>query len=522
MSVGEFDLIARWFTRPPRRADRVPLGVGDDCALIAPTPGLHLVVSTDAMVEGRHFLSTVAPDRLGHKALAVNLSDLAACGAAPLGFTLALTLPRVDDRWLDGFSRGLFALADAQGIELVGGNTTAGPLNICITVFGEVPPGQALLRSGARAGDQLWVSHPRGGGLGDARLALEAFRGTVRLDADAFAAACARMEQPTPRLALGMALRGLATSAIDLSDGLLGDLAHVLARSAVGATIDADALPMSAMLAAQSTETQRECTLAGGDDYELLFTAPAAQAERVHAAAATSGAAVTCIGRIDAAPGSRVVDRHRRPVAATFSSLRPLQGLTPMAADDVTDARLIDGSAAQGGNSPPLGASAAFMRRHPSRWIALGFGSGLSPWAPGTVGTLWAWVSFLVFDRWLAATVRWAGGCSSARRWSSASGPARAPRKTWRMADPGAIVWDEVVAFWIVLWLVMPAGFAMQLIAFALFRFFDAVKPGPIGWIDQRFKRARGWMQGAGIIADDLAAALCTLLVIALWRFLFP
>jgi thiamine-monophosphate kinase len=319
MGVGEFDLIARWFTRPPRRADRVPLGVGDDCALIAPTPGLQLVVSTDAMVEGRHFLSTVAPDRLGHKALAVNLSDLAACGAAPLGFTLALTLPRVDDGWLDGFARGLFALADEQGIELVGGNTTAGPLNICITVFGEVPPGQALLRSGARAGDQLWVSHPRGGGLGDARLALEAFRGTVRLDGDDFAAACARMEQPTPRLALGMALRGLATSAIDLSDGLLGDLAHVLARSGVGATIDADALPISAMLAAQPIEIQRECTLAGGDDYELLFTAAAAQAERLQAAAAMSGAAVTCIGRIDAASGARVIDRHRRPVAATFT-----------------------------------------------------------------------------------------------------------------------------------------------------------------------------------------------------------
>ncbi len=222
MSVGEFDLIQRWFTRPARRA---VLGVGDDCALLQPAPGMQLAVSSDMLVEGRHFLSTVAPDRLGHKALAVNLSDLAACGAAPLAFTLALSMPRVDEAFLDGFARGLFALADAHGIEIVGGDTTAGPLNICITVFGEVPPGQALLRSGAKAGDEVWVS----GALGDARLALEAFRGTVSLDGDAFEAARARMEQPTPRVALGVTLRGVATSAIDLSDGLLGDLRHVLA-----------------------------------------------------------------------------------------------------------------------------------------------------------------------------------------------------------------------------------------------------------------------------------------------------
>ena len=181
MSVGEFDLIQRWFTRPAHRA---VLGVGDDCALLQPAPGMQLAVSSDMLVEGRHFLSTVAPERLGHKARAVNLSDLAACGAAPLAFTLALSMPRVDEVFLDGFARGLFALADEQGIEIVGGDTTAGPLNICITVFGEVPPGQALLRSGAKVGDEVWVS----GALGEARLALEVFRGTVSLDAGAFEA----------------------------------------------------------------------------------------------------------------------------------------------------------------------------------------------------------------------------------------------------------------------------------------------------------------------------------------------
>jgi thiamine-monophosphate kinase len=319
MSIGEFDLIARWFTRPVRRA---AMGVGDDCALLQPAPGMQLAVSSDMLVEGRHFLSTVAPDRLGHKALAVNLSDLAACGASPLAFTLALSMPRIDETFLDGFARGLYALADAQGIELVGGDTTAGPLAICITVFGEVPPGQALLRSGAQPGDELWVS----GLVGDARLALEAFRGTVLLSAAHFEQARARMECPTPRTALGVALRGVATSAIDVSDGLLGDLGHVLARSQVGATIDADALPMSAALAAQPLALQRECLLAGGDDYELLFTAPVAQADRVRAAGASADVAVTRIGRIDAASGVRVVDRHGQPVAANFAGFDHFKG----------------------------------------------------------------------------------------------------------------------------------------------------------------------------------------------------
>jgi thiamine-monophosphate kinase len=307
--VGEFDLIARWFTRPARRA---VLGVGDDCALLAPAAGMQLAVSSDTLVEGRHFLSTVAPEALGHKALAVNLSDLAACGAAPLAFTLALTLPRVDESFLDGFARGLFAMADAQGIELVGGDTTAGPLTIGITVFGEVPPGQALLRSGARAGDQLWVS----GTLGDARLALEAFRGTVTLEREAFAAARERMERPAPRVALGLALRGLATSAIDVSDGLAGDLGHVLARSRVGATLDADALPASPVLAPQPLALRRECQLAGGDDYELLFTAPPAQHEAVLAAAERARVRVTRVGRIEAAPGLRIVDAQGNALAA--------------------------------------------------------------------------------------------------------------------------------------------------------------------------------------------------------------
>ena len=319
--MGEFDLIERYFARPAKRS---PLGNGDDCALLAPAPGMQLAVSSDMLVEGRHFLSTVAPERLGHKALAVNLSDLAACGAAPLAFTLALSLPAVDESWLAGFSRGMFALADEHACELVGGDTTRGPLNICITVFGEVPAGKALLRSGAKAGDDVWVS----GTLGDARLALEAFRGTLALSAEVFEQARRRMEQPTPRVALGIALRGIASAAVDVSDGLIGDLGHILASSRIGATLDADAA--SALVAANkhapgtadlfAIDVLRTCALSGGDDYELVFTAPSFARDAVLQAGVVAATPVTRIGRIEAEPGLRIVDARGAPVAQHFTS----------------------------------------------------------------------------------------------------------------------------------------------------------------------------------------------------------
>lgn len=304
MSLGEFDLIAKFFGRPARR---VALGIGDDCALLQPAVGQQLAVSCDTLIEGRHFLSTVDPQRLGHKALAVNLSDLAACGARPLACMLALAMPRVDELFLEGFSRGLYALADEHGVDLVGGDTTAGPLAMTITVFGEVPTGQALLRGGARPGDDLWVS----GTLGDARLALEAFRGTVQLSGDAFEATRRAMECPVPRIALGQALRGVATAAIDVSDGLLGDLGHILRRSGasgapLGASIDTGVLPVSTHLAAQATPWLLECALAGGDDYELCFTASPGRREAVAAAGRAAGVPVTCIGRIDIEAGVRL------------------------------------------------------------------------------------------------------------------------------------------------------------------------------------------------------------------------
>ena len=323
--MGEFDLIARYFTRPTPRA---VLGVGDDCALLQPLPGTQLAISSDMLVEGRHFFADVDPFSLGHKALAVNLSDLAACGARPLAFTLALALPRVDEAWLEAFSRGLLALADAHGCELVGGDTTQGPLNICITVFGEVPPGQALLRSGAQAGDDLYVS----GTLGDARLALEVLRGWVAAPAPVLAAARLRLEQPTPRVALGLALRGIATAAIDVSDGLLGDLGHILKQSGVGATVEtAVAIYLIAARAYWTGVKGIFCSeirpdqwlglaLAGGDDYELLFTAPPASRASVATASSASQTPVTRIGRIDGEHGLRLVDSQGQAVRNTFNS----------------------------------------------------------------------------------------------------------------------------------------------------------------------------------------------------------
>ncbi|MBI2745721.1 MAG: thiamine-phosphate kinase [Burkholderiales bacterium] len=321
--MGEFDLIARYFQRPQRPyTGAVRLGVGDDCALLQPAPGTQLAISSDMLVEGRHFFADVDPATLGHKALAVNLSDLAACGARPLAFTLALSLPQADEAWLAPFARGLFALADAHDCQLIGGDTTRGPLNICITIFGEVPVtdsgSRALLRSGARPGDELWVS----GTLGDARLALEALQGRRTLPPPLLQAARIRLEQPTPRVTLGLALRGVASAALDVSDGLLGDLGHILRASGCGACIDTSlAAPLLATQGlALGAEERLSLVLAGGDDYELLFTAPASHAEAVVAAGRASGTPVTRIGRIEAAPGLRLVDAQGRPVPGRYAS----------------------------------------------------------------------------------------------------------------------------------------------------------------------------------------------------------
>jgi thiamine-monophosphate kinase len=319
--MTEFDLIARYFTRPARRA---AMGVGDDCAIINPSPGMQLAISSDMLVEGRHFFADVSPYSLGHKALAVNLSDLAACGATPVGFTLALALPSINETWLQEFSRGLWALADGHGCELIGGDTTQGPLNICITVFGEVPRGQALLRSGAQLGDDIYVS----GTLGDARLALDALQGHIQLPPDVLAQARLRLEQPAPRVALGTALRGIATAAIDISDGLAGDLGHILKASGVGAQVDT-AITINLIAACAridwsrgqfDTLKQLKTVLSGGDDYELAFTAAPSARQAVLALSASSQTPVTRIGVVQSEPGLRLVDGAGHAVAAQFTS----------------------------------------------------------------------------------------------------------------------------------------------------------------------------------------------------------
>ena len=306
---SEFELIRRYFTRPARTA---ALGVGDDCALVKTPTGLVVAVTTDMLVEGTHFFPGADARRLGHKSLAVNLSDLAAMGADPRWFLLALALPDADEAWLAAFAEGMFALADAHAIELVGGDTTRGPRTICITAIGTLPPGYALRRDTATEGEELWLS----GSTGDAALGLAHASGRVALAADAVRHCLARLETPEPRVALGQKLRGLAGAAIDVSDGLLADLGHVVEQSKVGAEVDYEALPRSAALRSCADRALAdECLLAGGDDYELLFTAPAARRAEVEAAGAAAGVAVTRIGRVvGGAPGAKLLGADRKPI----------------------------------------------------------------------------------------------------------------------------------------------------------------------------------------------------------------
>lgn len=303
--LSEFSLISRYFTRIPATDSGVDLGVGDDCALLSPAPGMQLAISSDMLVEGRHFFPGADARLLGHKSLAVNLSDLAAMGAKPVGFTLALALPALDEAWLADYSAGLFALAEEHGCQLIGGDTTKGPLTLCITVFGHVPPGLALRRDQACVGDDIWVS----GSLGEARLALAGYRMECSLPDAELAAAGLRMHAPTPRVALGLALRGIAHAAIDISDGLAGDLGHILERSGLGATVNVDAVPAGPVLRMQASAMRRNYTMAGGDDYELCFTAPPAARAEVSAAAQRAQCEVTRIGTVEAMPGLRLVDQ---------------------------------------------------------------------------------------------------------------------------------------------------------------------------------------------------------------------
>ena len=294
MALSEFALIERFFSRLGASRVDVALGVGDDCALLAPASGEQLAVSIDTLVEGVHFLAGTDPAALGHKALAVGLSDLAACGARPAWATLALTLPAVDARWLEGFAEGFGALAQRHGMALVGGDTTRGPLAVSVQVHGLVPAGSALRRDGARPGDRLYVS----GSLGDAGLALRQRLAGKVPDEDL----ARRLDRPDPRVSLGLALRGIASAAIDLSDGLASDLGHLLARSGVGATVELEHLPRSAGVAATGDWS---LPLSAGDDYELCFSVPPGRLADLTKSMADLDVTVHAVGRVEAGEGIR-------------------------------------------------------------------------------------------------------------------------------------------------------------------------------------------------------------------------
>ncbi len=300
--MSEFDLIKRYFTRPTPGAT---LGVGDDAALLCVSDGMELAISTDMLVSGTHFFPDADPYLLGHKTLAVNLSDLAAMGATPRWATLALSLPSEDASWLQRFSEGFFALADAYGVELIGGDTTRGPLNLCVTIMGEVPRGKALRRSGALVGDDIWVS----GALGTAALGLAHLQGKIALPEGARLSCLAALQQPQPRVALGLALRDIAHSAIDISDGLLADLGHILECSDAAAEVRYDRLPMSSLFASCGDvmpELAQHCVLSGGDDYELCFTAPVAQRDEIEMLATRLRLPLSRIGKIVSGRGCKV------------------------------------------------------------------------------------------------------------------------------------------------------------------------------------------------------------------------
>ena len=297
--MGEFDLIERFFKTGGDSSwqnsgdKKITLGIGDDCALIKPLVNEEIAITSDMLVEGRHFFAGANPQLLARKALAVNLSDLAAMGAIPLGFTLAIALPKIDTPWLEAFSKGLFAIAQEFSCPLIGGDTTAGPLTIAITAFGSAPIGKSIRRSGAKPHEDIWVS----GSVGDARLALAALRHEITLPAEDLVQIEQRMHQPIPRVQLGVELRDIASSAIDISDGLLGDLRHILKQSQLDAEISLGSIPKSPVLQKQDRVLQNQFAASGGDDYELCFTAPTSQRERIQTLSKTLGLTLTLIGK---------------------------------------------------------------------------------------------------------------------------------------------------------------------------------------------------------------------------------
>lgn len=300
MALSEFELIARFFTPRTVQRSSTILGVGDDCALLRPEPGVDLALTVDTLVEGVHFLAGTDPEGLGHKALAVNLSDLAASGARPAWVTLALTLPDAEESWLSAFARGFLVLAERYGVDLVGGDTTHGPLSVTVQALGVVQANKALRRSGAKIGDSIYVT----GDLGRAGLGLKILLGQTDIAAQE---AVARLERPEPRVEAGQALPGLANACIDVSDGLSADLGHILKASGIGATLEWSHLPLSASVQSYvDTTGDWAMPLRAGDDYELCFTVSPAREDELKAHLQDFRCTCTRIGRIEPATGLRL------------------------------------------------------------------------------------------------------------------------------------------------------------------------------------------------------------------------
>jgi thiamine-monophosphate kinase len=468
--TDEFSLIAKYFA--PLSSE-----IGDDCAIVELQPGERLATSIDTMVEGTHFDRDAPPDQVAYRAVVSALSDLAAMGAAPRALTLALTLPEANETFLQQFSRGIEQATAAYGVELVGGDTTRGPLTITCTVMGAVPLDQALTRAGARPGDGVFLS----GTTGDAAAALTVIAGEWTGHSQYRDYLLGRFYRPTARIELGRALLPVASSAIDVSDGVLADAAHLCEQSGVGIRIESGAMPLSpALLSMPDSHRALTLALSGGEDYELLFTVPPDRQHRLpegctRIGEVTEGSGVSC--------DMEVVTAGYTHFSASGESSAPVSPAGPAA--------------------HPAGPGKPSPFRSFCQFFAFGFGSGLSPKAPGTVGTLAAIPLFL-----LASTLNLPlySGLLLLTFGAGIFLCERASRELGVHDHPG-IVWDEFVGFWITMWAV-PLSWQSLLAGFALFRLFDIAKPWPIRWLDRRVGG------GFGIMIDDVLAGLisCALL----------
>jgi thiamine-monophosphate kinase len=479
--TDEFDLINKYFAPFSER-------IGDDCAILELAPGERLATSVDTLVEGVHFYSDAPIDQVAYRAVVTALSDLAAMGADPRAITLALTLPEAKDAWLREFSRGIEQATQAYDVELIGGDTTRGPLTITVQVMGAVPEQQALERSGAQTGDLVYVS----GTLGDAAAAVNVMKGEWPGSSQHKEYLLSRYYHPSARIDLGKQLLTVATSAIDISDGLLADAGHLCERSKVGITLDADKLPLSPALQSLTDQDQAKTwALSGGDDYELLFTVPADKADQVpttctHIGEVTQGSHATCNFKVP------------QPGYNHFATPTPSD---PKATPTDPQGSEGGGLGAVGAPTKGTGSEGAPPKptpfQSPTQFLAFGFGSGLSPNAPGTMGTLAAIPLYLLMSELTLpiytalVIVAFIVGIWICDRAS----------EQLKVHDHGGIVWDEFVGLWITMW-ALPTTWLTVLLGFVVFRVFDILKPWPIKLLD---KNVGG---GFGIMIDDVLAGV--------------